>query len=293
MMWEVIAQAQATAQNAPMKTLSSDAPPFGQLLRAVRASRRLSQFDLALQAEVSQRHLSFLESGRAQPSREMILQLAQTLDLPLREQNRLLLAAGFAGVYPQRPLASVDMRPVSQALDLLLKHHEPYPAIVVDRAWYLISANDSMKRILNLLGNPAEMSSQSCPDGRMNVLKLTFHPQGLRPYISNFEDMGAPLLARTAREALEHPQVNEVLEEVLRYPNLPKKFRNIPLHSASLPVIPTHFVLHDTNLRLFTMLSTFGTPTDVTTDELRFEHLFPADAESEALLRQLGAVRAI
>lgn len=268
---------------------STDTPAFGKLLREVRAARRLSQLDLATQADISQRHLSFIESGRAQPSREMILQLAQTLELPLREQNRLLLSAGFAGIYPQRPLTSVDMRPVNQALQMLLQHHEPYPAIVVDRAWNLINANGAMARVLSLVGDPAEMWRKVCPDGRLNVLKLSFHPEGLRRYMVNFEEIGAPLLTRTAREALEHPQVHAVLEEVLRYPDLPRRLRNLPLDTSALPVIPTHFRLGDQDLRLFTMLSTFGTPHDVTTDELRVEHMFPADAGSEALLRRLAA----
>lgn len=267
---------------------STDLPPFGKLLREVRSARRLSQLDLATQADISQRHLSFIESGRAQPSREMILQLAQTLELPLREQNRLLLSAGFAGIYPQRALGSVDMRPVNQALQLLLQHHEPYPAIVVDRAWNLVSANAAMGRVLGLLGDPAQLWQRVCPDGRPNVLKLSFHPEGLRRHMVNFEEVGAPLLARTAREALEHPAVQAVLEEVLRYPDLPKKLRNLPLETDSLPVIATHFRLNGMNLRLFTMMSTFGTPLDVTTDELRVEQMFPADAESEALLRSLA-----
>lgn len=268
---------------------STDQPAFGKLLREARAARRLSQLDLAVQAEVSQRHLSFIESGRAQPSRELILQLAQTLDLPLREQNRLLLSAGFAGVYPQRPLGSVDMRPVNQALQALLKHHEPYPAIVVDRAWNLINANAAMLRILSLLGDPAEMWKKVCPDGRPNLLKLTFHPEGVRRYIVNFEEVGAPLLARTAREALEHPEVHAVLEEVLRYPDLPRRFRNLPYDGGSLPVIATHFSANGAHLRLFTMLSTFGTPLDVTADELRVEHMFPADSDTEALLKALAS----
>lgn len=268
---------------------ASDQRPFGQLLRDVRTARRLSQLDLAVQAEVSQRHLSFIESGRAQPSREMVLQLAQSLDLPLREQNRLLLSAGFAGIYPQRALGSVDMRPVSQALQLLLKHHEPFPAIVVDRAWNLINANSAMARVLGLLGDPLEMWKKVCPDGRLNILKLSFHPEGLRRYMVNFEEVGAPLLARTAREALEHPEVQAVLEEVLRYPDLPRRLRNLPLEQGSLPVIPAHLSLNGRHLRLFTMLSTFGTPLDVTADELRVEHMFPADAESEQLLRELAA----
>lgn len=274
-----------------MNTNHSDAPAFGAVLKEVRSALRLSQLELALQAEVSQRHLSFLESGRAQPSREMILQIAQTLDLPLREQNRLLLSAGFAGVYPQRSLASVDMQPVNRALDLLLRHHEPFPAMILDRAWNLIRANDAMLRMQSLIGDPAQMWQAVCPDGKPNILKLTLHPLGLRPHIRNFEDVGAPLLARTAREAMEHPEVSAVLEEVLRYPDLPRKFRNLPLNSAPLPVIAAHFEVRGQSLKLFTMLSTFGTPQDVTTDELRVEHMFPADEATEAMLRALANMK--
>ena len=254
----------------------------------MRAARRLSQLDLALQAEVSQRHLSFLESGRAQPSREMILQLAQTLDLPLREQNRLLMSAGFAGIYPQRGLAASDMQPVRQALELLLKHHEPFPAVVVDRAWNLVMANAAVPRIFSLMGNLDEVWQRVCGDGPQNLLKLTFHAQGMRPFIRNFDEIAPPLLARTAREALEHPQVQTVLDEILAYPGIPARWRSIDLHTLALPVLPTHLEAHGISLRMFTMLSTFGTPQDVTTDELRVESFFPADAHSDTLLRRLG-----
>ena len=266
----------------------TDLPAFGTLLRDVRRARKLSQLDLAMDATVSQRHLSFLESGRAQPSREMVLQLAQTLDLPLRDRNRLLMSAGFAGVYPQRRLDAIGMQPVRAALDLLLKHHEPFPAIVVDRAWNLLMANDAMLRVFGLAGDQDATWSRVCGEGPRNILKLTFHAQGLRPYIRNFAEIAAPLLARTAREALEHPQVQHVLDEVLRYPGIPARWRTIDLHSIDLPVLPTHFEAGGVSLRMFTMLSTFGTPQDVTTDELRVESFFPADADSETLLRALG-----
>ncbi|MGH8541770.1 MAG: helix-turn-helix domain-containing protein [Stenotrophobium sp.] len=267
---------------------SGDLKAFGPLLREVRAARRLSQLDLALQAEVSQRHLSFLESGRAQPSREMIQQLAQTLDLPLREQNRLLMSAGYAGIYPQRQLDATDMAPVRKALELLLKHHEPYPALVVDRAWNQFMVNAALPRIFSLIGNLDEVWQRVCGDGPRNILKLTFHEQGMRPFIKNFHEIAPPLLARTAREALEHPQVQAVLDEILAYPGIPARWRSIDLNSTVLPVLPTHFEVNGVGLRMFTMLATFGTPQDVTTDELRVESFFPADAASEVLLRRLG-----
>lgn len=244
-----------------------------------------------MQAEVSQRHLSFLESGRAQPSREMVVQLAQALDLPLRERNRLLHTAGYAGLYPQRRLEAADMQPVREALSLLLRHQEPYPAVVVDRAWNLFMANAAMQRLLGLLGDSEAMWQCVCGEGSRNVLKLMLHPQGLRALIVNLEEIAPPLLARTAREGLEHPEVQAVLEEVLRYPDLSMKLRHIDLDASRLPVLPLHFRLGDQNLRLFTMLSTFGTPQDVTADELRVESFFPADAGSEQLLRQLAGLQ--
>jgi transcriptional regulator with XRE-family HTH domain len=265
-------------------------PTFGQLLRSTRGARRLSQLQLAVEAGVSQRHVSFLESGRALPSREMVLQLARALDLPLRERNRLLVSAGFAGIYPTRGLEAADMQPVRAALELLLAHHEPYPAIVVDRAWNLFMANAVVPGLFGMMGDLSEMFGRVCGERAPNVLALLLHPEGLQPHICNFEEVAVPLLARTAREAIEHPHVQSVLDEVLRYPTIPARWRALDLqrHANPLPVLATEFAAGDARLRLFSMMTTFGTPLDVTTDELRVESFFPADAESEALLRALA-----
>src|SRR5262245_3906857 len=270
----------------------AELPTFGELLRTGRGARRLSQLQLALEADVSQRHLSFLESGRALPSREMVLQLARALDLPLRERNRMLIAAGFAGIYPARPLYTADMQPVRAALELLLAHHEPYPAIVIDRAWNLFMANAVVPKVFGAIGDLDEMFQRVCGGGPPNVLKLLFHPDGAQPAIRNFEEVAVPLLVRTAREALEHPHVQAVLDEVLEYPTVPARWRSLDLHRNvhPLPVLPTEFEVGDRRLELFSMMTTFGTPLDVTTDELRVESFFPADSESEALLRALAAI---
>lgn len=283
-----MAKLHLACQNAVMQTHGSDGSSFGVALRDCRRARKLSQLDLAANAEVSQRHLSFLESGRAQPSREMVLQLAQTLDLPLRERNHLLQAAGYVGFYAQRALTAADMEPVRKALELMLKHHEPFPAVVVDRAWNQFMANDSILRMFSALGDPDMVWHRVCGDGPRNVLKLTFHPEGLQPYIRNLAEIAPPLLARTAREALEHPAVQEVLDEVLRYPGIPSRWRSMDLHAQLPPVMPTEFQIGGATLKLFTTLTTFGTPQDVTTDELRVEHFFPADAATDTLLRQLA-----
>jgi transcriptional regulator with XRE-family HTH domain len=267
---------------------ATDHAPFGTLLREARKLRHRSQLDLALQAEVSQRHLSFLESGRAQPSRAMVVTLAEALDLSMRERNRLLNSAGFAGIYPQRRLEAADMAPVREALTMMLRHHEPFPAIVVDRAWNLFSANTAMQRLLAVIDDVDALWGRTCGDAPQNVLKLILHPEGLRPLILNLDEIVPPLLARTAREAMEHAEIQPVLDTVLAYPGLPRRFRQIDLGASRLPVLPTHFRVAGQDLRLFTTLTTFGTPLDVTTDELRVESMFPADEPSRALLVSLS-----
>lgn len=272
-----------------MDAMTDTAGPdaFGRMLREHRRTRRLSQLDFSLQADVSQRHLSFLESGRARPSREMVLMLAEALDLPLEARNRMLLAAGFAGIYPKRPIDATGMAPVREALSRILAQHEPFPAFVVDRAWNLLLHNDATPRMLAALGGMEAMAARV--GGPPNLLKMTLHPEGLRPFIANFDEIAAPLLSRTAREALEHPGVDAVLQEVLRYPGLPVRGRQVEWGEPMLPILPTCFRVGELEIRLFTTLTSFGTPLDVTADELRIECLFPADAASEAILRALAA----
>ncbi len=280
--------------STPMPPAVSDARSadfsFGEVLRETRGARKLSQLDLAVEAGISQRHLSFLESGRARPSRGMVLQLAESLELPLRNRNRLLVAAGFAPVFPQRPLDSEAMAPVRQALERLLAHHEPYPALVMDRSWNILMTNRAFDRLGALQGDPEQMWQRVCGDGPRNMLKLTFHPQGLRPLISNMAEVGSHLLARARLEALEEPSVAKLLDEILAYPDTPLRWKTAEPVSHPPPVLPAQMRLGDARLNLFTMLSTFGTPQDITTDSLRVEHLFPADAESELLLKRLAGM---
>lgn len=257
---------------------------FGRMLRECRRGRRLSQLDLALNAEVSQRHLSFLESGRARPSREMVVQLAQALDLSLETRNRLLGAAGFAGLYPRRPLDADAMAPIRTAVERMLTLHEPFPAMLVDRAWNVMMANRSLPKMFALLGG---MDAMAARVGGSNLLRISLHPEGLRPYILNFEEFAAHLLARSAHEALEHPALEELLKEVLRYPGLPSRGRSVDFSAPMLPVLPMRVGLGGMDLSLFTTITSFGTPLDITADELRIENLFPADAQSEALMRRL------
>lgn len=257
---------------------------FGRMLRECRRGRRLSQLDLALNAEVSQRHLSFLESGRARPSRDMVVQLAQALDLSLETRNRLLSAAGFAGLYPRRPLDTDAMAPIRNAVERMLTLHEPFPAMVVDRAWNVVMANRALPKMFALLGGMEAMAARV---GGANLLRMSLHPEGLRPYILNFEEFAAHMLARSAHEALEHPVLDALLQDVLRYPGLPSRGRSVDFSTPMLPVLPMRVGVNGMELSLFTTLTSFGTPLDITADELRIENLFPADAQSEALMRQL------
>lgn len=265
-------------------------PPFAQLLRGWRDARKLSQLELALGSRISQRHLSFLESGRARPSREMVLQLAEALEVPLRERNTLLTAAGFAAIYRQSDLGSPAMAAVRDALRLMLEHHEPNPATVVDRDWNLLMRNAAAQRLLGLAGDAEAIWRRVCPDGVHNVLRLTFHPEGLRPYIVNFDAAAPVLLNRTRREAAACGSASllKLLDEVLAYPGIPESWRAPDWQAPPPPVLPLELAKDGLRLRLFSTITTFGTPQDITTDELRVESFFPADAATAERLRRMA-----
>ena len=262
---------------------------FGDALRGLRKARDLSQMGLAEVAGTSQRHVSFLELGRSRPSRQMVLQIAESLNLSLQNRNRLLLAAGFAAAYPQRDLEAADMQPLKLALQRMLRHHKPYPAIVVNRRWDLVLMNGTVARLFATIGDGAEIWKKVAPDGRRNILKMIFHPDGLRRYIRNFDDVARMLLGYVQREAAESAAAAEILEEVLRESGLPRRLRATEPMPQPTPVFATQLEANGVKLSLFTMISTFGTPQDVTAEELRVGSFYPADDESEAFLRNLAA----
>jgi transcriptional regulator with XRE-family HTH domain len=268
----------------------SGASAFGFLLRGWRNTRKLSQLELALQAGISQRHLSFLESGRARPSREMVLGLTETLDVPLRERNNLLTAAGFAPVYRQRDLAGAEMEPVRKALELTLRHHEPYPAVVVDREWNMVMTNAASLRLFGQLGDPVAMWTRACGHGPQNVMKVTFHPQGLQPYIANWDSLGLHMLNRLRREAAAAPQSGSstLLKEILGYPTVPEHWKVPDWEKPLTPVLPMEVRKGELTIRMFSLIASFGTPQDITVDELRVETFFPADPDTERLMQQLA-----
>jgi transcriptional regulator with XRE-family HTH domain len=254
-------------------------PHAGHLLREWRTRRNLSQFQLASGAAVSARHLSFIETGRARPSREMVLHLAERLEIPLRERNRLLLAAGFSPAYGERPLDSPEMAPVRDALERFLTAHEPYPALVVDRHWNLVLANAAITPLLEgiapeLLEPPA------------NALRATLHPGGMAPRILNFDEWSAHLLHRLRREiALTgDSELELLLAEVVSYANVRSEPPPVEAAAAAEIVLPLHLRSDGGRLSFFSTVTTFGTAADVTLAELAVEAFYPADAETAAAL---------
>ena len=258
------------------------AAPFGRLLRHWRTQRRCSQLALALQAQVSTRHLSWLETGKAQPSRAMVLRLAEQLDVPLRERNALLAAAGYAPLYGERPLSDTALASVRIALQRLLDAHEPWPALAVDRHWHLVAHN----RMLPLLMSSASAALLQPP---INVLRLSLHPQGLAPMVVNLPAWRAHVLARLQRQivATGDAELVRLLIELRALP-LPEGCAEIEatgaLHDVAVPLTlkGPHGVLN-----FITTITVFGAPHDVTLAELAVETLLPADAETAAALRQL------
>jgi transcriptional regulator with XRE-family HTH domain len=258
--------------------------PVGELLRDWRQARHLSQLDLALEAEVSARHVSFLETGRAKPSREMILRLSEQLEIPLRDRNALLDAGGYAPIYPERSLDDPALKAAREAVERLLTGHEPYPALAIDRYWTLVASN----RAVALLLTGVEPSLLQPP---INVLRLSLHPGGLAPRIANLGEWRAHLLARL-RQQVEYsadPVLNDLLGELRSYP-MHSNDDDSAHSTRETPVIVPLRLRSDLGMLSFLSTTTiFGTPVDVTLAELAIESFFPADAETADALRQAVA----
>jgi transcriptional regulator with XRE-family HTH domain len=252
----------------------------GELLRDWRQRRRRSQLDLAVEAEVSARHLSFVETGRAKPSRELVLHLAEHLDVPLRERNALLLAAGYAPTYRETPLDDDAVEPVRRALDTILAGHEPFPAVVVDRAWDIVSANRPALALLtdgvapNLLVPP------------VNALRTSLHPDGLAGRIANLSEWAEHLLSRLAREIAVSgdPALVSLRDELRGYPGV-SDVEADATNVATRLFVPLRLHALGAELSFFSTIATFGTALDITVAELSIESFFPADRDTEELLR--------
>ncbi len=261
-------------------TASRAQSPVGELLRQWRERRRISQLDLSIQADISTRHLSFVETGRSAPSRDMVLHLADNLEVPLRERNQLLLAAGYAPVYGESALDAPQMAAVRQAVRLVLKAHEPYPAVVVDRKWNLVDANET----ISLLTAGAAPELLAPP---VNALRLSLHPQGMAPRIVNLGEWRTHLLSRLRREVAvtADPDLTALYDELSDYPG------DDAAPHAEVPgpgdvVVPLRIRTEVGELRFFGTVATFGTPVDITVAELSIESFFPADPETAAAVRR-------
>jgi transcriptional regulator with XRE-family HTH domain len=262
------------------RPMGEAAKAFGEQLRDWRQRRRMSQLDLAGEAEISTRHLSFIETGRSVPSRGMVLKLADVIDLPLRERNVLLLAAGYAPAYPERKLDDPSLAAARQAIDLILKGHAPYPALAIDRHWTLVAANDSA---LKLMAGIAPHLTQA----PVNVLRLSLHPEGLSSRIENLSEWRAHLLDRLRRQIdiTGDPVLIALFAELSAYP--------FPAGSAPHAdyggvVVPLRLKTAQGVLSFVSTTTVFGTPVDVTLSELALESLFPADAETAKALHTLA-----
>ena len=259
------------------------ARPVGELLRDWRQRRRMSQLGLAVEAEVSARHLSFVETGRSKPSRELLLHLAERLDVPLRERNAWLLAAGYAPVYAETPLDEQPMAPVRAALDKILAGHEPFPAVIVDRVWNLVAANRPALAVLT------EGVADHLLTPPVNALRVSLHPEGLAPRIVNFAEYRDHLLVRLSRQLANSgdPGLAALYDELRSYAGV----GDAPAHVEDVTqLLFVPLVLRPPggagpNLSFFSTLATFGTALDITLEELAIESFFPADAETEAALR--------
>lgn len=258
---------------------------IGELIREARQQRRLSQMDLALDVGISPRHLSFVETGRSRPSAEVLLTLAQRLALPLRTRNVWLLAAGYAPRYTEQPLASNQMAQIHAALDKLLHAHDPYPGVVLDGQWNVVRANAAAQRLISLL--PATLREPG-----VNMFRASLHPTGFAALTENFHEWGSYLVQALRKQVQDTREqtMAALLQEVLQYPNVAALQTTAGESAGSMPslLIPCVLVLGSQRYSLFTTLTSFGTPRDITLAELSIELFYPSDPETDTLLHQLA-----
>jgi transcriptional regulator with XRE-family HTH domain len=267
------------------EAVSEPAAHVGSLLQYWRKTRHMSQLALANEADVSARHICFLETGRAKPSREMIVLLAKVLDVPFRERNGLLLAAGFAPMYKETRLDAPELAPVHAALQAMLRQQEPFPAVVMNRRWDILTGNSAAQRFFGFL------LGESAAAGPANVLHMIFDPNALRPHVTNWEEVAEGLVRRVQREAVggvTDAATEELLRKVLSYPGVPSRLRQRNLEMPLVPVIPVRFAKAGKAFNFFSSATTLGTPQDITLQELRIESFFPADVSTENAAREMA-----
>ena len=259
----------------------------GNLLSEYRKSRRLSQLDLGLMADVSSRHISFMENGRANPSRDMLLRLADVLDLPLRDSNLLLSAAGFAMTYGNKSLNDEQMLPVKQALEIMIDNHNPYPALVMDSVWNVVMVNEAQRKLLSFLPLSNLIAGDDAVTS-INVLKVLFDQTGFRPLLKNWDELAGFLLRRLKKQALafNRSELNSLLDDLLKM-NPPENWQQPPDRQFEGPMVTAKFRLGDQELNVFSTLTHFGTALDVGMEELVIESYFPADEATKNFFKAL------
>jgi transcriptional regulator with XRE-family HTH domain len=257
--------------------------PIGTLLREWRALRRMSQMDLALEAGISTRYLSCIETGKSQASREMVSSLADALGMPLRERNALMLAAGFAPHYSETPLVKPELDRMREAIELILKHQEPYPAFVINRRWEVVLANDAAVRMNRFLMKGRALRHS-------NMLHQVFDPEDFRPVIVNWPEVAGRFISLLHDEivaAPSDPLVRQLLSEILAYPDVPAHWRHRDLESEPSPILNLVFHSDEGEVRFFETITTFAGSKDITLDELRIECSFPVDDKTAKLCHRL------
>ena len=262
---------------------AASAAHVGALLREWRIVRRLSQLDLALQAEISARHLSYVETGKAQPSRDMIARLSESLEVPLRDRNALLVAGGYAPKYPETGLDTPKLAQMRYAVEAMLAQQEPYPAFLLNKHWDVLMANEAARKVNRFMLDGRDSRHN-------NMLRQIFDPADLRPALANWEEIAGHLLRHLHNEvaaSASDSKARALLDEMLAYPGVPAHWRHRELGAAPAPVLTTSFNHNGVQISFFSTITTFGTPRDVTLDELHVESCFPADEQTAAFCRQL------
>ena len=262
---------------------------FGSMLRQWRTTRRLSQLALATEAGISARHLSFLETGRAQPSREMVQLLAGMLNVPLAERNALLLGAGYAPAYTRRPLSAPEFGHVRLALDSMMRQQEPFPALVMDGTWNIVMRNEASRRIFELFRGPI-------PDNvPINAMRTIFDPNGLRRFVVNWDELADCLMYSLHQEITftGSEELVRLREELLAYPDVPARLRSISPLAPDPPLVNIQLSNRDLTLTFFTTVTSLGRARDITLQDLKIECFFPADAATEQIARRLAVPEAV
>ena len=257
---------------------------FGALLKYWRKTRRLSQLELGLTASISSKHISFLETGRAQPSREMVILLSNALDIPLNDRNVLLSLAGFSKAYSRMHIEQPDMEAVRNALTIMLNNHAPYPALVLDWDWNIVMANEPQMRLAQYIARQQPHFPQT-----KNILELLFDPNGFRPFVENWEEIAFVLIQRIQRERMIHEdRRSNLLERLMKYPDIPSNWDAHDHNGHSAPMVHVVLALGDLRLKLFSTLASFGTAIDVTMQELIIEQYFPVDGATKSFFESKG-----